>query len=452
MRLTWAQPEDLLLHELVQSRAEGVDAREISSVGQRWLEAGGGSLEPPVSGAAAVPARPELRRFAGLLLDELDARPRAEDPDHPSTLAAVEQGWSEGPAVRGAGDDLADRVAGAWSGRAAGCVLGKPVEKIPRRGIRLIAEETRNWPVRRYFTANGLSEETARAWPWNRRSAPTSLIENLHGTPEDDDLNYPLLNLGLLERHGTPSTEDVALAWLADLPAGRVFTAERAAYRNLLLAVPVAEVATRRNPFREWVGALIRGDVFGWARPGDPYAAARLAWPDAVLSHTRNGVYGELWAAALASASLVADDVDEVLLRAAGVVPPRSALADAVAFGTDLGRRTLSLDDRLDVLHARYGHLHWVHVLGNAATIACALTTSSGDFDTGVALAVMTGWDTDSAAATVGSVLGGLLGAAALPAAWTTPLDGRIATSLPGGEQRVADLVARTLALSGGAA
>jgi hypothetical protein len=452
VRLTWAQPEDLLLHELVQARADGVDAETIAAVEQRWLQAGGGTLEPPVSGAADVPASTELRRLASALLDELDARPRPADPDHPSTLAAVEAGWATGPEVRSAGDDLADRVAGAWLGRSAGCVLGKPVEKIPRAGIRAIAEETANWPVRGYFTAVRLSPETAAAWPWNRRSAPTSLVENLHGMPEDDDLNYPLLNLGLLERRGAPSTEDVALAWLSDLPAGRVFTAERAAYRNLLLALPLDEIATRRNPFREWIGALIRGDVFGWARPGDPYAAARLAWPDAVLSHTRNGVYGELWAAALASVSLVADDVDDVLARAYAVVPPRSELAAAITFGADLGRCPLSLDDRLDALHARYGHLHWVHVLNNAATIACALTASRGDFATGVAFAVMTGWDTDSTGATVGSVLGGLLGAAGLPPAWTAPLDGRIATSLPGGEQRIADLVTRTLVLSGAGA
>ncbi len=444
MRLTWVQPEDLLLHELVQSRHEG---RSVEASEQRWLAVAGGSLTPPVSGAADHPATPEQRLVAGQLLDELDDLPRPSDPRHPDTLGEVEAGWmTQAPEAPGA--DLADRLRGAWAGRAAGCLLGKPVEKIPRAGIRAIADQTQNWPVRGYSTAVGLTPETAAAYPWNRRSAPTSLVETIAGMPEDDDLNYPLLNLALLERRGAElRTEDVAIAWLADLPAARVFTAERAAYRNLLLAVPLDEVAVRRNPFREWIGALIRGDVFGWVHPGDPYAAARLAWRDARLSHTRNGAYGELWAAALASVSLVATDVDEVLHRAAAVVPAESELAEAVRFGTELGRQPLELDAHLDALHERYGHLHWVHVLNNAATIAWALAVSRGDFTTAIGCAVMAGWDTDSVGATVGSVLGGLLGGDRLPPAWTLPLDNRIATSLPGGEVQIDALVARTMAL-----
>jgi ADP-ribosylglycohydrolase len=450
MRLTWVQPEDLLLHELVQSRHEG---RDVAPVEERWLAAAGGSLVPPVSGAADVPASPELRALAERLLDELDGLPRPADARHPETLAGVEAGWPTAADPVAERADLTDRLRGAWAGRAAGCLLGKPVEKIPRAGIRAIASETGNWPVRGYFTAVGLSAGTAAAWPWNRRSAPTSLVENIAGMPEDDDLNYPLLNLALLERRADElCTEDVATAWIADLPAGRVFTAERAAYRNLLLGVPLAQVALRRNPFREWIGALIRGDVFGWAHPGDPWAAARLAWRDASLSHTRNGVYGGLWAAALASLAVVVEDVQEVLEGAARVVPAGSELAEAISFGTGVGRQPLELEARLDALHDRYGHLHWVHVLNNAATIACALAGSRGDFTTGVGLAVMAGWDTDSVGATVGSVLGGLLGADRLPPSWTGPLDGRIATSLPGGEVRIDDLAERTRRVSRAAA
>ena len=53
------------------------------------------------------------------------------------------------------------------------------------------------------------------------------------------------------------------------------------ALRNLLEAYLPPETATRRNPFREWVGARLRVDAYGWAAGGDPVAAARMAWHDA---------------------------------------------------------------------------------------------------------------------------------------------------------------------------
>lgn len=86
-------------------------------------------------------------------------------------------------------------------------------------------------------------------------------------------------------------------------------------------------------------------------------------------------------------------------------------------------------------------------MLNNAAVIAYALTKGAGDFGSSVSIAVTAGWDTDSAAATVGGVVGALLGTDGIGERWTAPLDGRIATSLPGGEQRIDDLAARTVAL-----
>src|SRR5690606_18257046 len=130
---------------------------------------------------------------------------------------------------------LRERLEAAWLGRAAGCLLGKPVEKMTLAGIREVARATGNWPLRAYFSQAGLPGATARRHPWNRRSAATSLAENIDGMPEDDDLDYPLLGLLLLQRHGRAfTTADVATLWLEELPAGRTFTAERVAYRNLL--------------------------------------------------------------------------------------------------------------------------------------------------------------------------------------------------------------------------
>lgn len=460
MRLTWAQPEDLVAHELVALREQGADAGALAEVAAQW-ESAGGSLLPERAGASATPASAQLRARARKVLGELAVLQPASrvEPDEwdaivallpgrvaPST--AVLTGARSSQPAEPVGSRLPrpaapDRVRGAWYGRAAGCLLGKPVEKIPREGIEEIARATGSWPITSYFTAEGLPVEITTRWPWNRRSAPTSLRENIDGMPEDDDLNFPLLALDLLEAHGNDlTTEDVAQSWLANLPAGRVFTAERAAYRNLLEARPVPETATHQNPFREWIGALIRADVYGWARPGDPLAAAELAWRDARLSHTRNGLYGAMWAAALCSTALLARSVDEVLDTGESVLPPDSRLAAAVADGRRTGTAVRAGDltegEALDALHAGYGHLHWVHTLNNAALIACALAAAGADIDftLGVRLAVSAGWDTDSAGATVGSVLGALLGAAGIGAAWTAPLADRLATSLPGAPER----------------
>lgn len=447
MRLTWVQPEDLLAHALVQAVAEGTDVREQA---RRWQEAGG-SLEPAVSGASAVPADEATRAVARRLMAELDELTPAAHPDEPDAWDEIVALLPAAPVLPRAGGDLLDRLEAAWTGRAVGCLLGKPVEKIPRAGIEEIARSTGTWPVAGYFTARGLPDDVAARWPWNRRSAPTSLAENIDGMPEDDDLNYAILALTLLEEHGSArlTTDHVAKAWLDNLPAGRVFTAERVAYRNLLAGHDAPRTATHQNPFREWIGALIRTDVYGWTRPGDLRGAARLAWVDARLSHTRNGTYGAMWAAALGSAALVSRSVDDALDAASTVVPPRSRLAQAIELGRRAGREAPDDAAALDVLHEAYGDLHWVHVLNNAAVVACALERGRGDLTASIALAVTAGWDTDSAGATVGGVVGAVGGRAAIDDRWSAPLRGVVTTSLPGpSEHRLAELAARTFALT----
>lgn len=423
MRLTWSRPADLLPHAFTQARDEGVETSDLEG---RWIAAGG-SAEPSREGAGPV-VSDELEELARRLLDAIDLRTGPLDERAQLPVAAeVPQPATPAP------DELRDRLRGAWLGRAVGCVLGKPVEKIPRAGIREIAQATGNWPVCSYFTAVGLPEQIAQRWPWNRRSRTTSLIESIDGIPEDDDLNFPMLGLGLLEEHGAAlTTDDVAAAWLAELPAGRVFTAERAAYRNLLDAVPPHRAALVRNPFREWIGAQIRTDIYGWAHPGDPVEAARLAEVDALLSHRRDGLYGARFAAACAAAALVAPDVTAVLATGLSVVPAQSRFAHAVRRGIELGRSGLDSEKCFDELHAEFGHLHWVHVLNNAALVGYALSAGAGDLATSISLAVTGGWDTDSDGATVGAVCGALSGAASLPQEWTRPLGETFHTSLPG--------------------
>ncbi|WP_248962676.1 ADP-ribosylglycohydrolase family protein [Sphaerisporangium perillae] len=451
IRLTWVQPEDLVGHELRQAAEDGRSA-EAAPIAARWHAAGGHDA-PPRAGASPEPPAPELRALAAQLLDELAAIP--SPLPEPSGLTEIQASAPGG--MRSATDvdldGLRERLLGAWLGRAAGCVLGKPVEKIPREGIREIAEATGNWPIRGWFTAAGLPQDVAARWPWNRRSAVNSLAENIDGVPEDDDLNFPLLALSLLERFGRGfTTGDVAAMWLDELPAGRVFTAERVAYRNLLGGAEPPATATFRNPFREWIGALIRADVYGWANPGDPRTAAEFAWRDARLSHTANGVYGAMMVAAMCARSLVvpagdpASAVDEVVAAGLSVVPAGSRLARAVREAVADARAEPDFERVVDRLYERHGDLHWVHTINNAALVAAALTHARGDFTASIAGAVAAGWDTDSAGATVGSIAGGLLGASGIPARWA--LKNRLSSSMRGFDGIGFDeLTRRTLAV-----
>ena len=446
MRVTWVQPEDVLRHELIQSAAEG---KPIDQVAARWTAAGG-RLGAPERGASTEVATPAQRKLARALIDELDAIPSPRSDDEPTEFDAIRASWSPPPPLPSVSPTaLADRIRGAWLGRAVGCLLGKPVEGLSRAAIREILQATGRWPLADWFTARGLPEAVAARHPWNRARRTTSLAENIDGMPEDDDLNYTMLALALMEERGRAfTTDDVADRWLKDLPGLRVFTAERAVYRNLLDAIEPVDAARVRNPYREWIGAQIRTDLYGWVCPGDPHVAAELAWRDARLSHVRNGVYGAMFVAAMAAAACVASDVETVIAAGLSVVPPRSRLARSVGLAVDLARRGVADEKAIDQLYAAHDGLHWVHVLNNAAVVALALAASGHDFSRAITAAVSAGWDTDSNGATVGGLVGALTGASALPDRWTRPLKGRIASSLRGFDGATFDgLANRTLAL-----
>ncbi|MFE2551906.1 ADP-ribosylglycohydrolase family protein [Streptomyces sp. NPDC059355] len=433
VRLTWVQPEDLVGHELRQAAEDGRDAEPLL---RAWLAAGGPPA-PGRAGASAVPAPPELRALATRLLSELAELPSPLAADEPTAWPAVTATWPVPGAARSGSapgaPELTVRLERAWVGRAVGCLLGKPVEKLPLHAIRALGRAAGNWPLSDWFTERGVPAELLAAHPWNRRSAATSLAENIDGMPEDDDLNHPLLGLRLLRRHGKRfTTADLGRLWLDELPAGRTFTAERLAYRNLLQGLEPPATATHHNPFREWIGALIRADVHGWTNPGDPAAAAAQAYRDAALTHTGNGLYAALFAAAaLAEAAGGRADVHTALRAGLAVVPPRSRLAEAVRHAVDTAGRHTDFDRVVDDLHERYGHYHWVHAVPNTALVAAALTHADGDFTRSVCRAVSGGWDTDSNGATAGS-LAALVDPDGVPQRWSAPLKNRLATTVPG--------------------
>ncbi|MER7489717.1 ADP-ribosylglycohydrolase family protein [Streptomyces sp. NPDC126497] len=346
------------------------------------------------------------------------------------------------------GPELADRVLGGWLGRIAGNMLGKPVEQgevWTRERIDRYLRRADALPLTDYLPGPPAESEEADLRPEWR----SCVRGRVHGSCRDDDVDYAILGLDLLETHGFAfSTEQVGHLWLLRLPYLQTFTAERAAYRNLANGLRPPLTATYDNPYQEWIGALIRADIHGWTSPGAPRRAASSARRDAVLSHTGNGVYGAMWAAALIAAAFTAPTVRQAVDEALTVIPASSRLARTVRRVTSLHETGLAWEDTLTTLERETAGLGWIHTVPNAAVLTAGLLYGDGDFTRTIALTVRGGLDTDSNGATAGSVAGVRCGAKAVPAQWRDPLRDTVRSAVLGFDGvRISELADRTLRL-----
>ena len=275
----------------------------------------------------------------------------------------------------------------------------------------------------------------------------------MNGAITDDDLNYPVINLICFKNHGKDFTpEDVAATWLGYVPFGAVCTAERVAYKNLCNMTEPPASASFRNPYREWIGAQIRADFWGWVSPGKPEQAAGYAWRDACISHVKNGIYGEMWAAAMMAAAFSLSDMKEIIKAGLKTVPPKSRLHRAVSRMLDLYDSGISFEQAAEDIASRWnenhGH-HWCHTISNAEIVTAALLWGEKDFSKTVFYSVFPGFDTDCNGATAGSVLGIVLGGKAIPESWTGPVNDTLETALAGyNNVKVSEMAALTEELS----
>ncbi|MCP4907848.1 MAG: ADP-ribosylglycohydrolase family protein [bacterium] len=342
--------------------------------------------------------------------------------------------------------ELEDRLRGAWQGRVSGCMLGKAVEAFSMTsGHESLMEYLGGvdaLPLRDYIP---LAEDP-----------PPLLFEpccrgRIEVSSPDDDINYSVLALEMLEKHGADlSTEDVAREWINKLPAGMTFTAERAAYRALLAhaheyfsmgAAPGFDLALcSDNEYNDWIGAQIRADLYGWVNPGNPEQAVRLARADAALSHRGDGVHGAVIVAGWGAAIPESESLEVALDRATHFIPDDSGAARAV----ELGRRVALEGRGADEIHEAYADLSPLHTNNNLALVVWALLSHAEDFGAAIGDVVAAGWDTDCNGATVGALWA--MQGEPVPAHWCDPWQERVGVSLAGqGELVLGDLVARTV-------
>ena len=396
-------------------------------------------------------SRPTKHKVYRLYSDLLAAPPRPDFAyQEPETLADIHNARPEGPRavpVVITSDALYERIYGAWLGRVAGCVLGKPLQMgWSKSKIVQYLHLADSFPLADYVPRVVPPPPGFEFKP----EAAGHFRSEIDGAPCDDDTDYTMLALHLLETYGLEfTTADAATLWLTHLPYFGIHTTERAVYRNLVWNVHPDEAAAFVNPQREYVGARTRADVYGYVAPGKPELAAALAFKDAALSHTKNGVYSAMLMAAMLAWTFVTDDIEEIVRVGLSEIPRNCRLAEAVNAVLDARRDGADWEQAYEQLLLRYGSYSPLHTLNNMAWVVLALLYGEGDFDCALGLAVACGLDTGSNAASAGSVMGALYTAARIPAQWTAPLHDTLCTALAQFPQmRISALARRTAALA----
>lgn len=343
-------------------------------------------------------------------------------------------------------DRYAERLAGAFIGRMAGCTLGTIVE-----GWSI--EAMRDWAAWIGDAFPPVNYWSAAKHPNDKRYGVSACYDYtrpaLKNVPVDDDVTYTLLGLLIAEEYGLDFTiNDVGAAWLKYLPYA--CTAEEIALDNLRAGAAAQTAAEAGNPYVQWIGADIRSDPWGYLAPGLPEKAAKMAWTDAWISHRRNGIYGEMYISAVVAAAFAVNDAVSALRLGLGEIPKDCLLAKDVEWALEAGKSIKNYKEAREAVDGRLGGMSGVHTNNNACLTIFGLMIGGGDFTRCIGETVAMGYDNDCTGATVGSIFGAAYGINAIPEYWYKPFNNKVLTYINGHpEFAIDDVMKRYAALAG---
>ena len=263
----------------------------------------------------------------------------------------------------------------------------------------------------------------------------------------NDDITYEIAFLeACCNVRGMPSSADIADKWLELIPCG--WSAEQVALDNLRRGMYPPESGTFRNPYREWIGAQMRGAVCGQVAPLNPQKAVLLAWRDAEISHHGNGILGEVFNAVLVSLAYGEDPIRICLEKAVSCIPKDSEYASVLHFALGQCMKKNDFYTAWAACEEKYKRYNWIHAYPNAAAEVVALYFGKDNFNDVMHYIAMCGQDVDCNAAQLGAALGAKLGTKGIEERWTDPFGDEIVTYLRGNKTvSLQELINKTIAV-----
>lgn len=326
-------------------------------------------------------------------------------------------------------EEYEKRIKGAFYGRCASVILGKPLEMgLSKDFIKKYLESVDAYPLNDFVDA--YSEKLDYRL---RGDCVYSTKGNVEFAQADDDIHYTLLGLRFIEIFGFEIEPwKVLKNWADNIPYLWCWCASRVAYYHYVVGtLPLEKIPYTINPWRECIDGQIRTDIWGYVFPANLKKACEFAHKDTSVTLTKNGIYGGMFVAGALSCALSQNPtVDRIIDAGLASIPKKSRLYEAISLVREWYRENPDWNAVADKILEKYGYLPCEATINNMAIVALGIIAGELDYTKSITIATMCGLDTDCNAGTVGSIVGGAVGIDNIEKRWIDPLNDTIKSAV----------------------
>jgi ADP-ribosylglycohydrolase len=261
----------------------------------------------------------------------------------------------------------------------------------------------------------------------------------------NDDLDLQLVWLQMMEEQGT----DPALPHFADYWNRYACSYPWNEYgffmRNYTRGLRPPVAGCFENYYVDEMGSPIRSEIWACLHAGDPQAAARMAWKDSAVDHAGGeGMYGEMFWAALQAAAFVESDPMTLIQLGLNMIPLSSHIARSIREAVWCHENKLPWGDARERVASRFGGIQPCNAVPNHGFTIIGWLYGK-DFGDRLCKAVNCGYDTDCTGATLGATLGIIEGTKGIPDRWRKPVgDGIVLHAFTRGLNSPKDMIELT--------
>lgn len=244
----------------------------------------------------------------------------------------------------------------------------------------------------------------------------------------NDDLDLQVVNLESVLKHGLPvSRYALSDNWryhIADTAPDEYGCSK--SNHALKMYAPLSGIY--RNKIYEGMGGAIRSELWACLAPANSSLAAKFAREDACCDHTAEGVYAEMFLAALESAAFSENNLLKIIDEGLSVIPDNSKLKRAFLDVIKAYNETRDVLAVRKLVLDKYYSRNWTDVTINLSFILLSLLSCENSFDKAICTAVSLGYDADCTGASVGSIFG-IMNPDGIGERWTNPIGNALVLS-----------------------